>query len=165
MGDEVESHRGALEHLEDSLVPSALDHLEQIEALMGGMQLAFFLDYDGTLTPIVEASDAAVLAAPMRAAIARLARHAPVAVVSGRAREKVREFVAVENLYYAGSHGFDIDGPGGLRKQVKTSAVPILRAARSQLEVWLRDVAGASVEDNVFSVSIHWRRLRTVFSL
>ena len=27
----------------------------------------------------------------------------------------------------------------------------------SQLEVWLRDVAGASVEDNVFSVSIHWR--------
>ena len=69
----------------------------------------------------------------------------------------MREFVAVENLYYAGSHGFDIDGPGGLRKQVKTSAVPILRAARSQLEVWLRDVAGASVEDNVFSVSIHWR--------
>ena len=35
--------------------------------------------------------------------------------------------------------------------------MPILRAARSQLEVWLRDVAGASVEDNVFSVSIHWR--------
>ena len=123
----------------------------------GTKRLVVFLDYDGTLTPIVEASDAAVLAAPMRAAIARLARHAPVAVVSGRAREKVREFVAVENLYYAGSHGFDIDGPGGLRKQVKTSAVPILRAARSQLEVWLRDVAGASVEDNVFSVSIHWR--------
>ena len=123
----------------------------------GTKRLVVFLDYDGTLTPIVEASDAAVLAAPMRAAIARLARLAPVAVVSGRAREKVREFVAVENLYYAGSHGFDIDGPGGLRKQVKTSAVPILRAARSQLEVWLRDVAGASVEDNVFSVSIHWR--------
>ena len=109
----------------------------------GTKRLVVFLDYDGTLTPIVEASDAAVLAAPMRAAIARLAQHAPVAVVSGRAREKVREFVAVENLYYAGSHGFDIDGPGGLRKQVKTSAVPILRAARSQLEVWLRDVAGA----------------------
>ena len=108
----------------------------------GTKRLVVFLDYDGTLTPIVEASDAAVLAAPMRASIARLARHAPVAVVSGRAREKVREFVAVENLYYAGSHGFDIDGPGGLRKQVKTSAVPILRAARSQLEVWLRDVAG-----------------------
>ena len=79
----------------------------------GTKRLVVFLDYDGTLTPIVEASDAAVLAAPMRAAIARLAQHAPVAVVSGRAREKVREFVAVENLYYAGSHGFDIDGPGG----------------------------------------------------
>lgn len=123
----------------------------------GAKRLVVFLDYDGTLTPIVEESDTAVLAPPMRAAIARLARHAPVAVVSGRAREKIREFVAVEGLYYAGSHGFDIDGPGGLRKQVKTSAVPILRAARCQLEVWLRDVPGASVEDNVFSVSIHWR--------
>jgi len=123
----------------------------------GAKRLVVFLDYDGTLTTIVEESDAAVLAPPMRAAIARLARHAPVAVVSGRAREKIREFVAVEGLYYAGSHGFDIDRPGGLRKQVKTSAVPILRAARCQLEVWLRDVPGASVEDNVFSVSIHWR--------
>ena len=54
----------------------------------GTKRLVVFLDYDGTLTPIVEASDAAVLAAPMRAAIARLARHAPVAVVSGRARGK-----------------------------------------------------------------------------
>ena len=79
----------------------------------GTKRLVVFLDYDGTLTPIVEASDAAVLAAPMRAAIARLAQHAPVAVVSGRAREKVREFVAVENLYYAGSHGFDIEDLAG----------------------------------------------------
>ena len=65
-------------------LPSALDIAA---ALAGGAtsarrQLVVFLDYDGTLTPIVEASDAAVLAAPMRAAIARLAQHAPVAVVS-----------------------------------------------------------------------------------
>ena len=53
----------------------------------GTKRLVVFLDYDGTLTPIVEASDAAVLAAPMRAAIARLARHAPVAGVSGRAAQ------------------------------------------------------------------------------
>ena len=81
----------------------------------GAKRLVVFLDYDGTLTPIVEESDTAVLAPPMRAAIARLARHAPVAVVSGRAREKIREFVAVEGLYYAGSHGFDIDGPNGVQ--------------------------------------------------
>ena len=123
----------------------------------GTKRLVVFLDYDGTLTPIVEASDAAVLAAPMRAAIARLARHAPVAVVSGRAREKVREFVAVENLYYAGSHGFDIDGPGGLRKQVKTSAAPDPPRGAEPARGLAARVAGASVEDNVFSVSIHWR--------
>ena len=92
----------------------------------------------------------------MRAAIARLARHAPVAVVSGRRGKKVREFVAAKistTLVAMASTSWTWRAP----KQVKTVAVPILRAARSQLEVWLRDVAGASVEDNVFSVSIHWR--------
>ena len=125
----------------------------------GTKRLVVFLDYDGTLTPIVEASDAAVLAAPMRAAIARLARHAPVAVVSGRAREKVREFVAVENLYYAGSHGFDIDGPGGLRHSVSAEIIPVLAAARDALRRSLAHVAGASVEDNRFAVSVHWRNV------
>ena len=67
---------------------------------------------------------------------------------------------AVENLYYAGSHGFDIDGPGGLRKQVKTSAVPILRAARSQLEVWLRDVAARRRGQRLLRVDPLARRRR-----
>ena len=72
-----------------------------------------FLDYDGTLTPIVSDPDAATLSDHMRDAVGKLSDRATVAIVSGRAREKLRNFVQLPELYYAGSHGFDIDGPGG----------------------------------------------------
>ena len=39
---------------EADLVSSALEFLDVIEERAMGKQLAFFLDYDGTLTPIVE---------------------------------------------------------------------------------------------------------------
>ena len=54
-----------------------------------------FLDYDGTLTPIVRDPDAATLAPAMRRVVAALARVFPTAIVSGRGREKVREGACV----------------------------------------------------------------------
>ena len=71
------------------LVASALDHLERIEALTGGKQLAFFLDYDGTLTPIVENPSAAILSRRRARSSAALAARYPTAIVSGaRARRR-----------------------------------------------------------------------------
>lgn len=81
----------------------------------GRRQLVVFLDYDGTLTPIVSDPDAAILSDQMRSAVGKLAERATVAIVSGRAREKLRNFVQIPELYYAGSHGFDIDGPNGVQ--------------------------------------------------
>ena len=142
-------------------LPSALDIAA---ALAGGAtsarrQLVVFLDYDGTLTPIVKDPAAATLSEAMRDAVKSLAAKSTVAVVSGRAREKIREFVRLEELYYAGSHGFDIDGPGGLRHSVSAEIIPVLAAARDALRRSLAHVAGASVEDNRFAVSVHWRNV------
>ena len=83
----------------------------------GRRQLVVFLDYDGTLTPIVSDPDAATLSDHMRDAVGKLSDKATVAIVSGRAREKLRNFVQLPELYYAGSHGFDIDGPGGIGRR------------------------------------------------
>ncbi|CAA2960071.1 trehalose-phosphate phosphatase A [Olea europaea subsp. europaea] len=35
----------------------------------------------------------------------------PTAIISGRSRDKVFEFIGLTELYYAGSHGMDIMGP------------------------------------------------------
>ncbi len=47
----------------------------------------------------------------MRDAVRNVARLFPTAIISGRGREKVEDFVRLKELYYAGSHGMDIIGP------------------------------------------------------
>ena len=75
---------------------------------------AFFLDYDGTLTPIVDNPFEARLSEEARSVLRSLAMRYKTAIVSGRARLTAHGLVQLDELYYAGSHGFDIAGP---RKQ------------------------------------------------
>ena len=117
-----------------------------------------FLDYDGTLAPIVPNPDEAWMPASVRAAVERLAERKDVAIVSGRGREKVKDFVKIPGLYYAGSHGFDIAGPN-VEHIVAEEALPALNSARDAIAERLRGVAGATVEDNRFSMSVHWRNV------
>ncbi len=79
-----------------------------------------FLDYDGTLSPIVDRPELAELDDATRAVVARLAGRCPVAVVSGRDRRDVEARVGLSTVAYAGSHGFDIALPdGGAREQAR----------------------------------------------
>ena len=87
---------------------------------MRNQQLAFFLDYDGTLTPIVENPSEAKLTEEARSVVRALAACHPTAIVSGRARATAQGLVQLDELYYAGSHGFDITGP--LRRRSVTSS-------------------------------------------
>ncbi|GJP49464.1 hypothetical protein CLOM_g8663 [Closterium sp. NIES-68] len=88
--------------------PSAVAQFERVAGAVGARQVALFLDYDGTLAPIVDNPDHAFMPSGMRAAVREAARHFPTAIISGRGREKVYEFVQLPELYYAGSHGMDI---------------------------------------------------------
>jgi trehalose-phosphatase len=126
-----------------------------------GRSLAVLLDYDGTLTPIVERPEAAVLAAATRSVLRSLARRCVLAVVSGRDLEDVRARVGVRGLAYAGSHGFDIAGPG-LRHQH-----PGAHAGASRLPGVARAIARATVaiegvrlEPKRFALAVHYRRAR-----
>jgi trehalose-phosphatase len=76
--------------------------------------LALFLDYDGTLTPIVECPDEAVLVDEAHRVLEQAVR-APdldTVIVSGRNVEDVRRMVGVDGLTYVGDHGYQIEGPG-----------------------------------------------------
>ena len=81
------------------------------------MTPAVFLDYDGTLTPIVERPEDALLPETVRSAVERLASRCHVAVISGRDLDDVRRMVGIDGIFCAGSHGFDLAGPGGFVEQ------------------------------------------------
>eukprot|EP00897_Mesotaenium_endlicherianum_P003218 jgi/Mesen1/2924/ME000175S02079 len=136
--------------------PSALESFEKLMELAEGKKVAVFLDYDGTLSPIVEDPDKAFMS------------------------ETVFDFVQLAELYYAGSHGMDIMGPragsNGFRAngtastnnkgndvvlfQPASEFVLIMDEVHSRLAESTKVVEGAWVENNKFCVSVHFRRVK-----
>jgi trehalose-phosphatase len=140
------------------MLPSALEHFEEI-AGHGDRRLVIFLDYDGTLTPIVSRPDQAVLMDSVRAILSKLAAKMPVAILSGRELKDVRKRVAIDGIVYAGSHGFDIAGPRGLHRQEATEFLAVLDAAEKELREKLAGIAGALIERKRFSIAAHYRNI------
>lgn len=140
-------------------LPNALDRMDEIRARLAGKRPAVFLDYDGTLTPIVARPELAILSEEMRTGVARLAARCTTAIVSGRDRADVERLVGIDGLVYAGSHGFDIAGPGGLRKEHERAAefLPAFDRAEEALRRGIAGIEGALVERKKFAIAVHYR--------
>jgi trehalose 6-phosphate phosphatase len=140
-------------------LPSALDSLEEIAHQARGKRIAVFLDYDGTLTPIVDTPDKAIMSEDMRQVVAELSKYCTVGIISGRDLKDVRRMVNIDSIVYAGSHGFDIAGPEGLHteNQVGTEFLPVLDKAEQELSRMLNSIKGVLVERKRFAIAIHYR--------
>ncbi|PYI46769.1 MAG: trehalose-phosphatase [Verrucomicrobia bacterium] len=140
------------------MIPSALEHVQEIAGPSG--RVAVFLDYDGTLTPIVSHPKDAWLADSMRQTLQELAAQTPVAILSGRDLDDVRQRAGIDDIVYAGSHGFDIAGPHGLRRQMATEFLPKLDTVENELHKRLDGISGALVERKRFSIAAHYRNVK-----
>jgi len=144
----------------DSLT-SALKDFEQLALRVKNKKIAVFLDYDGTLTPIVDDPDKAFLPKDMKTVLEQLAKLLPVAVISGRDRADVQNLVGIENIYYAGSHGFDIAGPD--KKETNPGNMEDYLAeldqADKKLKEKIEDIEGAWVERKKFAIALHYRKV------
>ena len=139
------------------MLPSALNHVQEI--VRRNDRPAVFLDYDGTLTPIVSQPEKALLSDSLRRALQALVMQAPVAILSGRALEDVRQRVNISAIVYAGSHGFDIAGPRGLRKELATEFLPRLDIVEKEIGEQLTGIPGARLERKRFSIAAHYRNV------
>ncbi len=128
------------------------------EIFANSKETIFFLDYDGTLTPIVQHPRDAVVSAEMRDTVKKLAEECRVFIVSGRFREDVQDLLGIKELLYAGSHGFDIKGEGLSMVHPKAEEViPDVEKVLQQLDSRLKDIEGIFIEKKKFSVAIHYR--------
>ncbi len=143
---------------------SALERWDEAAARIGGRTPAVFLDYDGTLTPIVERPEDALLDAEMRERIRRLARTCLVGIVSGRDVAFVLEQVAVDEALYLGSHGFDIVVPEGREIRQERAGeferfLDPLAEAEERLAQGVAGVAGARIERKKYAIAVHYRQV------
>eukprot|EP00210_Caulerpa_lentillifera_P003234 g3088.t1 len=145
--------------------PHAIRSFEEIEAKIKDKRIALFLDYDGTLTPIVRNPDQAFMSDEMRKTVRQIAKSFPTAIISGRGRDKVQRFVMLEELYYAGSHGLDIKSPKRsihelpdvTTHQPAAGFEPLINTVYDRLKEAVNEIKGAHVEHNKFCLSVHFR--------
>lgn len=140
-------------------LPHALRDGQQFALQLDGRQPAVFLDYDGTLTPIVDRPEDAVISDSMRDAVRGLTERATVCVVSGRDRPLVTRWMGIDGLVVAGSHGFDIGDhqAGTVRHDAAVGFEGLLSAVTDRLRSDVKQVDGAVVEPKRFSVAVHYR--------
>ena len=124
--------------------------------------LLLMFDFDGTLVELAPTPLAAVLPAGRRELLAGLASRPDVtlAIVSGRRLADVRSKVGIEEgLYYAGTHGMEIEGGDasfvheGLRH-----GRPGIASLRARAAAAVADLAGVVVEDKEYSFVLHTRQ-------
>ncbi|MBT3181579.1 MAG: trehalose-phosphatase [Deltaproteobacteria bacterium] len=138
--------------------PSALDNIETIIEKCQGKRVLVFLDYDGTLSPIVARPELAILTPEMRVGLEGLAAKCTVAIISGRDRPDVEKLVQVPDMIFAGSHGFDIKGPGVEKQQDEGSKfLPDLDAAEKELRAATSAIEGSLIERKKYAIAIHYR--------
>lgn len=136
--------------------------LDYIKNQITGERISLFLDFDGTLTPIVSRPEKAFLSYQMKEIVQRLCNIYKVAIVSGREIGDIKERVGITECIYVGNHGLEVEG-NGISFKVKGAV-----EARSEIVKFLEEIRkvirdgnirGAVLEDKKLTASIHYRLL------
>ncbi len=132
------------------------------ERLRGASRIALFLDYDGTLTPIVSHPSKARLSAAGRRLLRSLSRRPEIwiALVSGRSLKEVRRMVGVKGLCYVGNHGLELAGPKIRHvNPMARKSRPVMKKIAASLRKELKRIPGTWVEDKGLTLSVHCRQV------
>jgi trehalose 6-phosphate phosphatase len=124
-------------------------------------RIFLFLDFDGTLSEIVETPSAAEIDCEALAALKRLAsdRTVTVTVLSGRSCADVAARVGLP-VIYGGDHGLEIHAPDIEFIAPGAEAVrPLLPAECNRIRQAIRHIPGAFVETKRLSASVHFRQV------
>src|SRR5689334_3232353 len=82
--------------------------------LRSAARLSLFLEFDGSLTPIIDNPGDVRLEPSTWELLRRLAnrRDVLIVIVSGRGAADLQARVGIEDIVYAGNHGLEISGKG-----------------------------------------------------
>jgi trehalose 6-phosphate phosphatase len=132
-----------------------------IELRLARGPMVLFLDYDGTLSPIVRHPRHARMPEAVKEIVTALARQrgTRVAVISGRSLADLRRRVHIRGVALAGNHGLELKGPGfRYRPRLPAGYAKTLAVVRAGLRGAAAAVKGAQLEDKGLTLTFHYRR-------
>ncbi|MFA5356345.1 MAG: trehalose-phosphatase [Candidatus Omnitrophota bacterium] len=133
---------------------------EKVRKEIAGKYLMLFLDYDGTLAPIVDRPEDARIPVETREALERLSkiRDCKISIISGRALEDISKRVGIKNIIYSGNHGLEIEGPKiRFKHSLSCGYGNLLRNIEARLKERLSSERGVFIENKGLSLTLHFR--------
>lgn len=119
-----------------------------------------FLDYDGTLTPIVSRPEDAKISAQVKKLVGNLNSYPwlRAAIISGRSLSDVKKMAGINGIIYAGNHGLEIqNGNRKIKKVIPLASNLLLKKIKLSLKGSLKNINGAIIEDKGPTLSVHFR--------
>jgi trehalose-phosphatase len=139
------------------------DCLDQIKnSIDQAEKVLLLIDYDGTLVPIAQRPEMAIMPERVRNLLLSLRDHPRVilGIISGRALADIKRLVAINNVIYVGNHGLEMDLFSEPYTHPDTKRfLPPLRELKERLSIQLKDFPGSFLEDKGLILSIHYRNL------
>lgn len=137
-----------------------LADFEKIKKEMNNRFIFLFLDYDGTLTPIADTPQKAVIPEKTRELLNDLStkHNCALAIISGRSLDDIKRIVGLKGIIYVGNHGLQIQGPKiKFAAQVPLRYKSVLKQIKNELNKKLSFIKGAFIEDKGLSLTLHYR--------
>ena len=122
--------------------------------------ILLLIDYDGTLTPIVERPEFAYLSLEVKECLQGLAGvpYLTLGIISGRTLEDLQERVDINGIIYVGNHGLEIEGPGvSFVNPAAKQEVPLLHSLWQDIDKAIADIRGARIDNKGLTLSLHYR--------
>lgn len=135
-------------------------YLDKLSKTLRDKNTILFLDYDGTLTPIAESPEKAVLSNEIRDLLEGLSKNprCKISIISGRSLKNIKNLIGLRNIIYSGNHGLELEGPKVLFKNpIPPMYLTMLRKIKNELENKLSPIKGVLIEDKGLSLSVHYR--------
>jgi trehalose 6-phosphate synthase/phosphatase len=135
-------------------------HLPEILVTLQGRPVNLFFDYDGTLVPIAETPEQAVLSQENRYLLMSLKELAKIGIISGRSLKDVKKMVGIPDIIYVGNHGAEIcDGSAVRISHYSEADEAKLDEFLNRLRVQLADIPGIFIEEKGITASVHFRKV------
>lgn len=130
------------------------------EDIYNAKDLAVFLDFDGTISPIVPRPEDAYLSDENRINLEKISKIWSVAIITGRDLETIKEKVGLEKISYGASHGleWEIFGESGELK-IEKNVFKKIDHIREKILLLKNDYKDLIVEDKKFSFAFHYQLL------
>jgi trehalose 6-phosphate phosphatase len=141
----------------------ALKHWAYLNKQIKDKTILLFLDFDGTLAPIVSTPARVHLPSQTKKILRQLhsLSNIKLAIISGRNLDDIKKMVAISGIIYAGNHGCQITGPNiNWQHLFPIIWIKKLQKLYQELSVAMTGIKGVLIENKNRSVAVHYRNIK-----